>query len=143
MPVDIDTLRTLDIFNHLKSAELGQIASLMSPMKVSEEEILTRRKDPAHTFFIILSGNFMVSYEEGRALTLHEKGDIIGWSTVVTPFRYTGTTVALTDGEVLSMPGEQLLRLVQGNSDLGTNILKKINSVAAERMSFVTGANNG
>lgn len=140
MSTDIQTLKSLDLFADLNFDELEQIAPLMHLMKVAEGEVLTRRGEPARTFFIILSGNFMLSFNEERSFTLHNKGNIIGLSTVVTPFRYTGTAVALTDGLVLLMQGQEFLRLIQSNSALGDKIMRKINKIVSERMPYMTGA---
>jgi len=81
----------------------------------------------------------MLSFKEERSFTLHNKGNIIGLSTVVTPFRYTATAVALTDGLVLLMQGQEFLRLVQSNSALGDKIMRKINKIVSERMPYMTG----
>jgi CRP-like cAMP-binding protein len=143
MSTDIQTLKSLDLFADLNFSELEQIAPLMHLIKVAEGEVLTRRDEPARTFFIILSGNFMLSFKEERSFTLHNKGNIIGWSTVVTPFRYQGTAVALTDGLALSMPGHEFLRLIQSDSALGDKIMRKINKIVSERMPYVTGAWRG
>ena len=140
MSTDIQTLKSLDLFADLNFGELEQIAPLMHLMKVTEGEVLTRKGEPARTFFIILSGNFMLSFNEERSFTLHNKGNIIGLSTVVTPFRYTATAVALTDGLVLLMQGQEFLRLVQSNSALGDKIMRKINEIVSERMPYMTGA---
>jgi CRP-like cAMP-binding protein len=140
MSTDIQTLKSLDLFADLNFGELEQIAPLMHLMKVTEGEVLTRRGEPARIFFIILSGNFMLSFNEERSFTLHNKGNIIGLSTVVTPFRYTATAVALTDGLVLLMQGQEFLRLVQSNSALGDTIMRKINEIVSERMPYMTGA---
>ena len=140
MSTDIQTLKSLDLFAGLNFGELEQIAPLMHLMKVTEGEVLTRRGEPARTFFIILSGNFMLSFNEERSFTVHNKGNIIGLSTVVTPFRYTGTAVALTDGLVLLMQGQEFLRLIQSNSALGDKIMRKINKIVSERMPYMTGA---
>lgn len=140
MSTDIQTLESLDLFADLNFDELEQIAPLMHLMKVTEGEVLTRKGEPARTFFIILSGNFMLSFNEERSFTLHNKGNIIGLSTVVTPFRYTGTAVALTDGLVLLMQGQEFLRLIQSNSALGDKIMRKINKIVSERMPYMTGA---
>ncbi|MCK4620083.1 MAG: cyclic nucleotide-binding domain-containing protein [Desulfobacterales bacterium] len=139
MSTDIQTLKSLDLFAELNFGELEQIAPLMHLMKVAEGEVLTRKGEPARTFFIILSGNFMLSFNEERSFTLHNKGNIIGLSTVVTPFRYTGTAVALTDGLVLLMQGQEFLRLIQSNSALGDKIMRKINKIVSERMPYMTG----
>lgn len=139
MSTDIQTLKSLDLVADLNFDELEQIAPLMHLMKVTEGEVLTRKGEPARTFFIILSGNFMLSFKDERSFTLHNKGNIIGWSTVVTPFRYKGTTTALTDGLVLSMSGQEFLSLIQSNSALGDKIMQKINIIVSERIPYVTG----
>ncbi len=81
----------------------------------------------------------MVFFKDGRSYTLHNKGDVIGLSTVVIPFYYTGTAVALSDGVVLSMPGQELLRLIESNPALSDKIMKKINQIVSARLPFVTG----
>lgn len=139
MSTDIQTLKSLDFFTDLNFGELEKIASLMHMMKVTEGEVLTRKGESARTFFIVLSGNFMLSFKKERSFTLHNKGNIIGWSTVVTPFQYRGTAIALTDGLVLSMPGQEILRLIQSDSTLGDKIMRKINKIVSERMPYTTG----
>ncbi|MCF8067018.1 MAG: Crp/Fnr family transcriptional regulator [Desulfobacterales bacterium] len=139
MSTDIQTLKSLDLFSAFSNEELGFLVEIIDPLKVTEGEILTQRGTPATTFFIIISGNFMVSFKNGHAFTLHEKGNVIGWSTVVTPFNYTGTATALTDGEVLTISGDELLRIVQEDAPLAQKFMEKINKVVEERSPFVTG----
>lgn len=136
MPTDPMALGSMDLFSELKPAELEQVQSIAHPMQVAEAETLTRIGAPAHSFFIVLSGNFMIAFRDDRAITLHDKGKIMGWSTVFTPFRYKGTTIALTEGEVLSIPGDKLLNLIQSAPALGDKIMKKISTIASERMFF-------
>jgi CRP-like cAMP-binding protein len=140
LPTDTITLESIDLFDALKPEEREQMQSIARPVQVDEAEILTRIGAPALTFFIVLSGNFMIAFKRGRAITLHEKGKIMGWSAVFTPFRYKGTITALTEGEVLSIPGDKLLNLIQNAPALGNKIMKKINAIASERMFFAQNA---
>ncbi len=137
MTVEIQTLKTLDLFKEMDSNELGEIAPLMKSMRITEGEVLTRRGDTAHTFFIILEGNFMVYFKSGRAYTLHEQGNIIGMSTVLAPFQYRVTTVALTEGKVLSVPGDKFLEMIQGNSALGDKIMRRLHDIVVQRAPFM------
>ena len=137
MPNNVDTLGSLSLFEKLTAEELEQVQALIQRQRVVESQVLVKKGDPAASLFINWSGNFMISFDEVRAITLHQKGDIMGWSAVFTPFRYKGTIVALTDGEVLALPGEDFLRLLLNNAALGDKIMKTINQVASERMSFV------
>jgi len=143
MPTDTQTLEALSIFKDLAPDEKELIAEKFHHMRVTEGEILIRKGQPAQTFYIVLSGNYMIAYPEDRALTLHNRGDIMGWSTVITPFRYRGTAVALTDGEVLSMPGDEFLELIQGNAALSDKIMRVINDVVARRMPLISASETG
>jgi CRP-like cAMP-binding protein len=71
--------------------------------------------------------------EKGRAETLDDKGTVIGWSTVIAPFEYTGTAMAETDGEVLSISSNDFFQLIQNNNALGKKIISKIDKIASER----------
>lgn len=133
MAAGLDLLRSIEIFSTLTHEELEKVAGLMHPMKIKEGEILTKKGGFARTFFVIIRGNFMISFENGKAITLHNRGDIMGWSTLVTPFEYRGTIVALTDGEVLTMPGQEFYRLLQSDSVLSDKIMREINPIAASR----------
>ncbi len=134
MSVSADTLRSIELFSELDDEEIESISLITDPMKVTEGEILARIGQYAETFYIVLSGNFMISFKDGKALTVHQDGDFMGWSTIVTPFKYRGTVVALTDGEVLTISGDEFLRLIQSNTSLSDKLMRKIKPVAAERV---------
>jgi CRP-like cAMP-binding protein len=140
MTIDPKTLASMDLFAELNPAELEQVQAIAHPMQVAEAEIITHIGAPARNFFVVLSGNFMIAFKDDLAITLHDKGKIMGWSTVFTPFRYKGTTVALTDSEVVSIPGDKFLSLIQSNAALGNKIMNKINVIASERMFFAQSA---
>ena len=133
MPVEIQTIEPLAFFQGLSYIELEQFASLLKPRSVKKGDILLRKGTPAMTFFIILSGTFKVSLEKGRSYTLDKKGTVIGWSTVIAPFEYTGTAMAETDGEVLSISSNDFFQLIQNNNALGKKIIAKIDKIASER----------
>ena len=142
MSTDVETLSSLELFKGMEYEALEGLAQVMLPLKVAEGEVLALRGKQAQIFFIILSGNFMVSFSTGRALTLHNRGALMGLSTVITPFLYTGTVTALTDGEILSMPGDKFWDFIQNNSALGNKILQKIKSIILERKNFLTNKTN-
>lgn len=136
MSVSVEILESIELFSDLDAEEIESISLITDPMKVTEGEILARTDQYANIFYIVLSGNFMISYKDGKALTIHHKGDIMGWSTIVSPFKYRGSVVALTDGEVLTIPGDELFRLIQSNPSLTDKLMQKIKPVAVERASL-------
>ena len=136
MPVEVQVIDTLDFFQDLDYTEIEQFAASLNLRNIAKGDVLLRRGTPALTFFIILSGTYKVILEEGRSYTLDQKGTIIGWSTVIAPFEYTGTAVAETDGNVLYISSHEFFRLIQNNNALGEKLMKKINEIASVRRAF-------
>lgn len=129
-------IKQFELFRQLSAEQWAEVYPLFHHLWLIEGEQLIRQKDRARTFFILLRGHFMIHYEDGRAFTLKEKGDVMGWSAVITPFEYTASVTALTDGEVLSIPGPRFLELIQNNAALGEKMVKKIIEIIHRRPSI-------
>ena len=140
MPVDIQTIKTLDFFEGLTYGELNEFANFLNPMTVKEGDVIIRRGTRAMKFFVIFSGVFELSFEKDRSITLDEKGKIMGWSTIVAPYSYTATATALTDADLLYISGRDFILLMQTNNALGDKIMRKIGKIAAERRVFFSGS---
>ena len=137
MSTEIEVLKSIPFFQDLGSDELETIAPLIHRIKVQEGETLTERGMAAATLYINLTGNAMVSYKKDKAITLHQKGDIVGVSVGVVPSVYKGTALALTDGEWLSISGQDLLDLLQSNNTLGDKLMKKVNEASVKRAAVI------
>ncbi|MFP3981364.1 MAG: Crp/Fnr family transcriptional regulator [Desulfobacterales bacterium] len=136
--LNTEEIKQLWIFRDLAPDEWTEIYPLLRHVWVIEGEQLIRQGDRAHTFFVILNGHFMIHYRDGRAITLNQKGDIIGWSSVISPFQYTGSVTALTRGDLLAIPGARFLELLQSNAALGDKLIKKISEIVQMRQTMET-----
>ncbi|MFO7840239.1 MAG: cyclic nucleotide-binding domain-containing protein [Desulfosalsimonadaceae bacterium] len=125
--LDPKEIKEFPVFRELSPKQWSEVYPLLHHIWTIEGEELIREGDRAHTFFIILNGHFMVHYNDDRAFTLNQRGEIIGWSSVIRPFRYTANVTSLTNGEMLSLVGAQFLDLLQANASLGDKLVKKIN----------------
>jgi len=134
----IEEIKQLAIFRDLAPEQWAEIYPLLRHVWVIEGEQLIRQGDHAHTFFVILNGHFMIHSRDGRAITLNQKGDIIGWSAVISPFQYTGSVTALTNGDLLAIPGDRFLELLQSNAPLGDKLIKKISEIVQMRETMET-----
>ena len=138
MPVEVKTIVNLEFFQGLTYVELEEFAAQLNPRSVKRGDVLLRQGTPALTFFIVLSGTYEVALKQGSAYTLTRPGTVIGWSTVIGPFTYTGTATALSDGDVLYISSHDFFLLIQNNNELGEKIMKKINAIAAERRALAS-----
>ncbi|MFO7497423.1 MAG: cyclic nucleotide-binding domain-containing protein [Desulfobacterales bacterium] len=94
---------------------------------------MIRRGETAEVFYVLFAGQVMVCYQEGRALVLARKGDLLGCGSVVPPFRYAATAVALTDGELLRISAPRLRALIGAEGRAGGRIFHSIQAVLAKR----------
>lgn len=139
MAVKPEALHGIPLFEDMEEGALLKLSQLMQHITIQEGEVLTVKGEGAHSFYIVLNGNFMVSFNDGRAITLHEKGQIIGWSSIVSPFKYTGTAIALTRGEALSMSSGEIRLLLQEDARISEQLMLKISAIVSQRMPYVTG----
>ena len=137
MSVDIKLLESLELFGDLGSEPLARFADCMNRVNVTEGEKLTQMGNFAGAFFVILKGNFMVYFENDRALTLHEPGEVMGWSTLMTPFQYVGTALALSEGDVLRLDGSDFLDIIRQDAAVGDKIMKKLNQTISKRTALL------
>ena len=135
--ITIQELKRYEIFAGLDLAELKLLSAMAEERQAREGEELIREGSPARTLYILQEGNLMVAFPDGRAITLHRPGRVVGWSALVSPTYYTASVTCLTDSILISFPGSELLRLVQRNVAFGTKIMRKISEVLSRRLPFL------
>ncbi len=132
-----EELTKYDIFLEFAPGELAELAMIAEMVKAGEGEVIIQEGTPPSTFYVIDQGNIMVVFGDGRALTLHGAGEIIGWSALIYPIRYTASVVCLTDSTFVAFPAGKLLGLVQHNKALGTKLKQRILQRVVNRMHFI------
>lgn len=130
-------LTKYDIFLEFDPSELAELAMIAEEVKAGEGEVIIQEGTPPGTFYVMDQGNIMVAFSDGRALTLHGAGEIIGWSALIYPIRYTAGVVCLTDSAFIAFPAGALQRLMQHNEVLGAKLKQRILQRVANRMDFI------
>jgi CRP-like cAMP-binding protein len=135
--IPIEELKRYEILADLDPAELKFLSGMAEVTHAREGEVLIQAGLPARTLYILQEGNLMVAYPDGRAITFHQPGRLVGWSALVSPTRYTASVTCLTDSTLITFPGSELLRLVQRNVAMGTKIMRNISKVLSRRLPFL------
>ena len=135
--IPIDELKQYEILAELDPTELKILSGMAEATQAQEGEVLIRAGLPARTLFILKQGDLMVAFPDGRAITMHKPGGVVGWSALVSPTSYTASVTCLTDCTLISFSGSELLRLVQRNVAVGTKIMRKISEVLSRRLPFL------
>jgi CRP-like cAMP-binding protein len=135
--IPIDELQNYEILAELDPAELKFLSAMAEATHAREGEVLIQAGLPARTLYILKEGNLMVAFPDGRAITFHKPGRVVGWSALVSPTRSTASVTCLTDCTLITFPGSELLRLVQRNVAIGTKIMRNISKVLSRRLPFL------
>jgi CRP-like cAMP-binding protein len=135
--IPIEEMKKYEIFAELDPAELKLLSNFAETMHAGEGEELIRAGLPARTLYILRNGDLMVGFPDGRAVTMHKPGRVVGWSALVSPDRYTASVTCLTDCTLIAFSGSELFRLVRRNAALGTKIMRKISQVLSRRLPFL------
>jgi CRP-like cAMP-binding protein len=135
--IPIDELKQYEILAELDPTELKILSGMADATQAREGEVLIRAGLPARTLYILKQGDLMVAFPDGRAITMHKPGGVVGWSALVSPTSYTASVTCLTDCTLISFSGSELLRLVQRNVAVGTKIMRKISEVLSRRLPFL------
>ena len=135
--IPTEELRKYEVFADLDPTELKFLANMAETTHAREGEVLIRAGMPARTLYILQQGGLMVAFPDGRAITFHKPGRVVGWSALVSPTRYTASVTCLTDCTLIAFSGSELLRLVQRNVAVGTKIMRKISQVLSRRLPFL------
>ena len=135
--IPTEELKRYEIFAEMDLTELKLLSAMAAERRAREGEELIRAGSPARALYILQTGGLMVAFPDGRAITLHKPGRLVGWSALVSPTHYTASVTCLTDSTLIAFPGSELLRLVQRNVAFGTKIMRKISEVLSRRLPFL------
>ncbi len=140
---EIRILESMQLFKDLSPEELEKIARLLHLVKFNKGDILIQEGDVAKNFFIILTGEYKIAFPNENFLSLNKKGNFIGWSTIIAGHKYLGTGTALTDGEALKLSGQDFIRLLRSDADLGNKIMANGSHLASKKRPFARNNKQG
>ena len=136
MPVSTNALRIddLDLFADCTRAQLQQIGSLTTYLRIPAGHVLIREGDVAKEFIVILRGSAEVTRRTPGG-TVHvadvTTGDLVGEMALLTGSRRTATVTATSDLEVLVSSVGEFRSLLE----LAPSVGHKVRRASASRAS--------
>jgi CRP/FNR family cyclic AMP-dependent transcriptional regulator len=143
-------LKRCEVFVGLDDSDLKKIAALPSWQRntYNEGEFLFQENVVAKDFYILEEGEISLVigvYKERVKDVTHlpvdtiTKGDIFGWSSLVTPHSLTLSAICVKPSSVLVVSGEELSALMDRNHSLGYEIMKGLVRVIGARLRDLRG----
>jgi CRP-like cAMP-binding protein len=141
----IQMLKRSEVFMGLDDDDLQKIADLPSWQRCTfkEDERIFYEKDKATHFYILEEGEIklFVTLHNKRTGEMTQvpvdtitKGDVFGWSSLVSPHTLTMTAVCIKQSIVLSVASDELANLMNENSALGYEVMKGLVRIISSRL---------
>jgi len=120
-------LRICRFCHGLDDTELNKISSIVSYKKLQKNQILFLEGDPAHGFFVLLSGKVKIykSSPDGKEYTLHiiQPGQIFAEAAIFKGDIFPADCIALDDSEVAFFPKKPFLDLLTESPQISLKII--------------------
>lgn len=138
-PLDISAyLQSHGTFKNMSNRLINKLADAGRVLPYKKGEHLFRQDQSAKYFYIVVSGRVSVEIPSiyGPPLvvqTLGEK-DVLGWSWLIPPYRWTFEAIAEDETEVIEFDGEGLRKACDADSELGYQLMKCFATLMSERL---------
>jgi signal transduction histidine kinase len=125
----MDVLRKTPLFAGLDDADLARLAATTEPMRVPAGEMLIREGEPGDSMYVVTAGELEVTKRAGTSelpLARVGPGAIQGEMAAVTGRPRAASVRAITDAEVIRIPREGLLALLDSGPDAAIALLRTV-----------------
>jgi CRP/FNR family transcriptional regulator, cyclic AMP receptor protein len=133
-------LNEFTLFQNLPGEMLEQIAKISNEESYQSGDTVFREGDQADKLHFLLSGNITLKVrltsrpESITVSAVNQRYESFGWSGIVPPFHYTASAVCEKDCKVLTIPGEEFLKLLKSSPEAGFLVMQRITEIIASRL---------
>ena len=135
-------LKWYPLFSGLSDYMLEEISLISNEIKVEEGQWLFYEEAEAEKFYIVVEGEISLTtqiyiHDEARHLEAAEPvgaGEILGWSALVKPHRYTLGGKARKPSKLIEIEAKPFRELLDDNPEHGYYIKKNVSEVIGERL---------
>ena len=133
-----------ELLSGLSPAEVDQVLALGTPMTVPSGASLFRLGDPADCLYLTVRGRIRLTLpmlvrgkEEDILVDERLPGQMLGWSALVPPYRFTLSATAPLETEVIALPREALCAFCEASPAVGSKIGLNLAIVVGNRLQLM------
>ena len=124
-------------FQGLDEQAVALMAGCAVNVHLHPGEYLFREGESADTFFVIRSGRVAIEMRrptERVVLDSAHEGDVVGWSWLVPPYRWTFDASATEETSAIAFDGQCLRGKCEADPALGYALLQRVVQVMSRRL---------
>jgi CRP/FNR family cyclic AMP-dependent transcriptional regulator len=131
-------LSTHEFFSEFSDDILEFLCDCSSKHEIKKGQILFRQGENADKFYVVLNGRISVQIPAIMGPTLEiqtlGKDHVLGWSWLISPYKWNFQTKAEEDSELLEFDGTAILARCEQEPKFGYELLKKFAALMSERL---------
>ena len=138
--INTQTLSQFSLFNGLPEPLLNEIAAMSSEVSAKKDEIIFREGETADKLHFLLNGSValrvkLTSRPESITVSfVSTPFQSFGWSGIVAPFHYTSSAECDEDSNLLIIPADPFMKLLEANPEAGFQVMRRITEIISDRL---------
>ena len=133
-----DILRQHPFLADLSEAHMQTLAGCASNARFTEGSYVIHEGQLANKFFLIRTGRVALEIDVSPKGLLRIQtvgpGEVLGWSWLVSPFRWHFNGVSVAETRAVALDGECLRKKCEADHDFGYEMMKRLSHVMERRL---------
>ena len=135
-----EMLSEFDLFKGVSNDTLKEVASISQTVRVAKGEHVFKEGEQADKLHLLISGSIalrvnLTSRPDFVTVSyIHLPHQTLGWSGVVSPNHYTASAYCEEDTELLVIPSDKFMKILQDDADAGFRIMLRITQIISDRL---------
>lgn len=131
----------VDLLKDLRANDLEEVMALGVSRTVAEGEVIFGLGDEAREAYIVVSGRVHLTLpiqldgvHQDVLVEERVEGQLLGWSGLVPPYRFTLQAKAPVATELLALPRSELNALFSRKPDVGYQVISNLARIIGQRL---------
>lgn len=122
------------LFQGLSEADINRVLSIGIVKIYEPGDIVFKEGDDAVNIYFVEEGKLAVQSPDKQTLYTAQAGDVLGWSTLVLPYKRTATAVAQEKSKVIVIDQAKFHEFCEQNLPIGYKVTRNVGRMVATRM---------
>ncbi len=142
----IEILKAQTFFKGMSEGHLTELAAIATTVEVADGDLIFEEGGHADASYVIAEGSVAlelnVSHRAHHIMQTLHRGEVLGWSWLFSPYRWSFSALALDPTQLIRFDAEQLRALQETDYSLGYELMRRFahvmtNRLAATRLQLV------
>ena len=135
-----EMLAEFDLFKEVSKDTLKEVTAISQTIKVGKDDYVFREGEKADQLHLLVSGSIalrvnLTSRPDSVTVSfVNRPHQTLGWSGVVTPNHYTASAFCEEDSELVAIPSDKFMKILNLHPEDGFKVMLRITAVISDRL---------